>query len=229
MTTTALALPEPERLAHEARSWPDRARDLDVTDDETYEFASAMILGIKELRQQIEIYHAPLKEAAHRAHRKICDAERGLLAPLVEADGIVVPKITAFLQRKEQERRIQEAQAREAQRRIEDEQRAAEARSLQAAGESEAAAQLLASPPPPAPPVVIPPSGPKTGIGMRTTWKARVTDVRALCAAIGDGRVPVSAIEVKQGVLDAQARVLKSEMHWPGTEAYEETGIVRKG
>lgn len=227
--TTGLAIPEPERLAEEARSWPDRARDLAVTDDDSYEYASAMVLGIKDLRREIKAYHKPMKVAADQAKQKILDAENGQLAPLDEADEILEPKLKAFLQRREQERRIQEAQAREAQRRMEEEQRQAEARSLDAAGEKAAAAELLASPPPPAPPVVIPPSVPKTGISMRTSWKARVTDLRAFCAGIADGRVPTNVIEVKQGMLDAQARISKSELAWPGIEAYEDTGIVRKG
>src|SRR3990167_10810124 len=136
--TTALAIPEPEpeRLAQEARSWPDRARELDVTDDETYEFASAMTLGIKDLRKQIVAHHKPMKVAADQAKQKILDAEKGLLAPLDEADEILAPKLLAFMQRKEQQRRIQEAQAREAQRRRDEEDRAGEGRALEAGGGS---------------------------------------------------------------------------------------------
>src|SRR5689334_24504678 len=127
MTTALASIDEPERLKTEALSWPERARELDVADDESYEYASATILAIKELRQQIAAHYAPLKKATDDAHKKVCAAEREMLAPLVEADRLIAPKLSAYLARKEQERRIEEARLREEQRKRDEEARLAAA------------------------------------------------------------------------------------------------------
>jgi len=56
----------------------------------------------------------------------------------------------------------------------------------------------------------------------RDNWKARVTDIKKLCKAIGAGKVPVTYVQPDQSALDARAKSDRNTLNIPGVEAYND-------
>jgi len=152
-------------------------------------------------------------------------------------------RIRAEAQRKAEEemRRLREEQERlqrEEQRRLEAEARkAAEEERLKLAlefeqmGGKEEADAILAEPipepviemaplpPPMAAPMVAPTYERATGVSGRANWKAEVFDIKALCRAVTDGKVPSHYVEPNLVVLNKIASGDKQLMNVPGVRA----------
>ncbi len=129
----------------EALTWPERAKSIAIRDQESYDLAANMKMDLAALRKKIVEEFAPMKEAAHKAHKAITTKENEYLAPIEQAEKLLVGTLKAWtaeqerLRIAEQRRMEAEARAREEedrQRRIaeaaairaEDERRAAELR-----------------------------------------------------------------------------------------------------
>lgn len=93
----------------EALTWPQRAKALTVADAAGYAVAADMKLNLAALRKKIVEEFAPMKEAAHRAHKAITTKEAEYLKPITEAEGIVASAIKAFIAEQERLRRIEQA------------------------------------------------------------------------------------------------------------------------
>ena len=113
----------------------------------------------------------------------------------------------------------------EAQRKAEDEARkVAEEEALQraielaAAGEDEASDAVLAEPIVAAPVVVAAPVSRPTGSVGRKYYKCKVTNFKALVAAVAAGTVPIQALEANQSFLNNQADQFKEAFAFPGCE-----------
>lgn len=72
--------------------------------------------------------------------------------------------------------------------------------------------------------VVSPVRGDKASVSTVTTWKAEVVDIKKLCQAIADGRVPVDVVEFKPSALNKIARDTKVEGELDGLRIYEHIG-----
>lgn len=123
----------------EALTWPERVKGITITDQASYDLAAGIKLDLTALRKRIVEEFAPMKEAAHRAHKAITSKEAEYLAPITQAEGIIVSSLKRFMA--EQERIQQEAQRKLDQERREAEEadrqrRIEEARQLRAAEEA---------------------------------------------------------------------------------------------
>jgi hypothetical protein len=128
--------------------------------------------------------------------------------------------------------------------RLEEERKAEEARLLEAAqaaevaGDTEQAEQLtkaaitvteeaqqevaaIAAEPVYVPPVVLPKATPKLDGGpvYRETWSAEITDIKALCRAVGVGTASTEFIVGNMPALNKVAIAMKSTMNVPGVRA----------
>lgn len=86
--------------------------------------------------------------------------------------------------------------------------------------------------------VTIPKLTAPDGLQMRSTWRAKVVDFKALVKAVAAGKVPMAAIRPacaddedfdKGNYLDAQAKSLKGEMNIPGVVAKEIKNLASIG
>lgn len=222
MTATATALD----LETRALSWPDQARQLPVTTDEHYQLAGAKLLDIKALRKEIADTFDPIISKAHAAHKAACDEKRRHDAPLSDAESILKQGMLGY-QQAQQRKAAEERARREAeQRRAEEELRLAEATALEEAGEPEQAAAVLVAPSI-APPVVVAPPVPQVkGISTKTTFKGILENKAALVKAIAAGTVPLAAVDVNNAVLQGQARMLGTELAWPGVRVVAEQSLA---
>jgi hypothetical protein len=68
-----------------------------------------------------------------------------------------------------------------------------------------------------------------SGLSVRSNWQARVVDLKALCKAVGAGKVPIEYVQVNMTALNSRARADKSTMSIPGVVAFESSIVAGRG
>jgi hypothetical protein len=226
------------------------ARELVVRDQETANRATQLILAGKDMVRKIKDYFAPLKRAADEAKRKLLDAEKAELQKVEPYIEKLQASLTAWRLEQERKRREAEEAARRAEferkqleeellrkaeearrleeekKRIEGEEAARKAREEleRKALEEAAARESQIIPPPPIP------EKPKTdGLALRTYWKARVVNMRALLQAVLSGEVSDESIIPNMVFLNDLANKLKDKAKIPGVEFYSESILASMG
>lgn len=137
--------PEAE-LEQETLTLYEQATSLIVSDAATYAAAGELGKGLKDLEKKIVDYFAPMKKAAHEAHKAITKKESDELAPVKEAMDVVRKTMNTFIQEQERIRREAERKARaEEEERARKEKERLEAQVLKAleSGKDEKAESLL--------------------------------------------------------------------------------------
>jgi hypothetical protein len=221
-----------------------------ITTHEQYALAGSQLTGIKALLKKIGETFDPHIKRAFDAHKALVAEKRTHEAPLVTAETTLKRALIGFQQDQERQRQEQERKAREAaekeaeaaarakadelrrqQEEAERAGRAAEAArlaekaaSVEAAGAEKAAGLQDKAALIPTPTIAV--ETPKVaGISTRTTYRAEVTDVDALIAAVAAGKVPKQALIPNEKFLNEQARSYKSALNWPGVKVVEDQGI----
>lgn len=200
----------------------EQASSLVITDQTSYAAAGEVGKSLKSLQKEIEDYFAPMKKAAHDAHKAITKKETDELAPVKEAIDIVRKTMNVYIQ--EQDRIRQEAErkarmeaeeaARKERERLEKQALAAMEKGKDEKAESlmEQAANVYAEP------VAVEPVVDKTvrtesgNITQAKELQIVVTDVKAFLAELVKRNVAPTMIEVKAGPLKAwvKANALES-------------------
>lgn len=97
----------------EAMTWPERAQAITIVDQTSYDLAAGMKLDLTAFRKKIVEEFAPMKEAAHKAHKAITAKEAEHLGPIQRAEEFITAKLRAFTRQQEE---IRAAAQREADR-----------------------------------------------------------------------------------------------------------------
>lgn len=118
------------------------AQSLEVTNDIQYEGAAGFLKDIKANIKTVEATFADMKDAAHKAHRAVCDKENMFKKPLQEAESLIKSKMQVYYMEQERKRREEEARIREEQKRLAEEE-LKRAEELHAAGNLEQADAAL--------------------------------------------------------------------------------------
>jgi hypothetical protein len=157
------------------------------------------------------------KTAPHKKKAKDIEATYSLIIdPLEAIKKNCNDKILAF-RRQEEDRARREREEAEKERAAqlaaqrEEELAAAKTKGVDAPPPLE-----LPEPPPPAPSL---PQATHTAVGTAYTnkpWIAKVTDMQALCKAIGEGKAPLTFVEIRQSVINARAKEQKGPSPYPG-------------
>lgn len=190
--TPALPDPLPPEVAlvqSKSSSLATQALEIMVTDTDTQTLAADMLITVAAMATEIESTFKPMKEAAYKAHRVICQQETNLRAPLLSAELALKSQIAGYVTEQNRIASSAEEAARKEQRRIAEVQAQAasvdqaidQAIDLEARGNPEAAAAVLASPAPVAPayiaPAAVQPNIAATrGVTTRQDWDFRITD-----------------------------------------------------
>lgn len=184
-------------------------------------------------RQAITEYFAPLKTAAHKAHRLICEREKLALARLEEPERIVRDKLAQFAAAEQARRREAEARQRAELAAAQEAARAAAFDRAVERGDTAAAERLLDDSAPP--PLVVVPGEPVPevakldGIGFVERRTVVVEDFAALVAAVAAGTVPITVLSVNQSALNKLAVALGATFAAPGCRVVVETAVRRVG
>lgn len=175
----------------------------------------------KELKARREKITKPLNEALRSIRELFGKPE----SALDTAESILKGAISAYdaeqeRQRREQQRRLDEAAEKDRQRLLQQAQRAA------AKGNSDKAAQLEERASMTVAPIVQHEAPRVAGIARRENWRAEVVDLRALIVAVAEGRVPLAAVQANSSFLAGQARALRGELRYPGVRVMSDKTIA---
>ena len=205
-----------KQLEQRALSIPEDARNLTVIDDESFQRGGRILLVIKDLRFKINESFDPIITKAYAAHKEAVSQKKKIEAPLVEAEGIIKPRLASYHDEQERKRReVEEKLRQEAIRKAEEEQ-LADAVSADQSGMKELSDAILDGPAY-VPTVVAPKSTVVVpGVSFRDQWKAEVFDLKALLRAVLESKVPLNVIVPDMTVLNGLARNLKGQLNYPG-------------
>lgn len=134
--------PAEEALKQETSLLEIQAEGTLVTNDEEYQSAAEFGRAIKAKANEITAFFKPMKDAAHKAHKEVCEREKKMLEPLAKAEKLVKQAMGAYVTEQERKRNEAEETARRAAA-AEAERKLADAISLEEQGrEDEAAAAI---------------------------------------------------------------------------------------
>jgi hypothetical protein len=223
---TSIAASEIERVVSHL---VERARSIQVIDQVSYDMAVACLRDVIEREAVIIEHHKPIKEAAHKAHREACNAEKRLLDPVQEAKIILRRSIADWETEQERIRREEERKAAAAAAREEEEMRLAMALEAGELGASEETIDLIAMTELPLPRPVVPPTFRRAaGISTRVTYRAEVVDIKAVCRAVADGKLSPEYVLPNQPALNRRAAAEKESLQIPGVRIVRDTGITTR-
>lgn len=200
-------------LESQALSVPDQAKQIVITDQQSYGLAGEILVKVKGLRARIAEVFDPIIEKAHSAHKEAINQKKKVEAPLLIAEAHVKPLMAFWVNEQERKRREDEAKLRaEALAKAEAEQ-LARAEAAEKRGDHKAAEAIVSRPIQVAP-VVLPVETPKVaGVSFRQNWKARVVDLAL---------VPLEYLVPDMVALNGVARALKNQARVAGVEFYSE-------
>lgn len=217
--------PEVKALVKQASAMLANAESFQIRSAEDYRLAAETLKSVKGRQSELK----SLRETITKPMLVALEAARALFrqpeATLASAEQLLKGAMSAFDERQESERR-------EAQRRLDEaaerERRKLEQQAERAAakGDADKAAELQERAAMVVAPIAQQDRPAVAGVSRRETWRAEVTDLRALVRAIADGHVPLTAVEANQKFLNNQARALRSEMRYPGVRAVPERTIA---
>lgn len=225
MATEYVLAPEAE-LEIKALAWPDRARDLAITNQETLEQAGGALRGIKGLRAEIEAVFGPNIKRWLDGHRAAIADRKKVEQPLEEAEGIIKRSVSSYQQEQERIRREEERAQREAAELFARQARARELAELEATKPSVEEYVAVAERPLEVAPAYAPPTVQRVqGVSSREAWKAEVTDIWQLIGFVAQNRQYVNLLEANTTAVNAMARSLKSAMAIPGIRVFNEAVV----
>ena len=216
--TTSLAIPEASAFEKKALAALAQANAMTVTSEPEFQAAAVYVQGLKAYQKELDSTFDEAIAAAHASHKAIVAAKKKHYEPIAQAETVVKAKLITFQQemerkQREEQRRLEE----EARKRAEDEI-LAEAHAAERSGDKSAAEAILASPV--APLAVVAPKLTPTvsGASFRDSYGAEVVDLMALVKAVAVGKVPLGAIEANLTFINANARIHKATLNYPGVK-----------
>jgi len=205
-------------LESEVKSLAVQASNFKIANNDQYLTAGELREAIKVLRKKIDESYDPIISKAFAAHKEAVKQKKAQDDPLDRGERDLKQAMIAWTQAQEQQRRLEQARLELAAKRQAEADALELALTLEAAGATEAAAEVLDEPIQPAA-VVLPKSTPKlTGFSYRRIYDAKVIDRKAFLAAIIAGQIPDEAWQPNEQFLRQQAGSLKEALKWPGVE-----------
>lgn len=135
-------LPEEKQLQIEGPQIVQDAEAFKVTDDLTLEQAVTKGNEVKKKFDLAVAFFKPMKDAAHAAHKAICDREKMIIAPYEAAKKLYIGKAATYQQKKQDEFDTKEREAKE---KAAQQERDKKAELDKEAKEKEAQAKILAA------------------------------------------------------------------------------------
>lgn len=207
---------EAKEITERALTVPDQARAAVIQSNDDYVKAGAILVVIKDLRKQIDSFFDPIIKKQYEAHKEAVAQKKRADAPLVEAEGIIKPRLAAWNAEQERLRKEEEERLQEIARKEEEERRLKEAILAEQFGDKEEAEAIINTPIQ-APPVVAPKTVPKVaGVSFTKQWKFRIKDPL---------KVPREYLAVDEVKIGQVVRALKDQTNIPGVEVFSIDGV----
>jgi len=201
-----------------------RAIGFHIANQDTFQGASDFLQNIVGLRAEINANFDPSIKSAYQTHRSICAAKREHTTRLDQAEAVIRPKISHYLQEQKREQiRLQRIADEEAKKRAE-EDKLEEAEHLDNMGDYAGAGAVLEAPVV-ALPVAVPPTVQKVeGIHLRETWHYLVESPLDLVKAIAKGKVSIQAIQLNASWMNTHAQ--RNKVSLPGVKVWRDDSVV---
>lgn len=214
---------------------------LTIRTAEDYEAAAKWLVGARTWTAGVWNHFRESLDAMHRAWKLSREAVAAIADPVESRAEAVDLEMKAFRRRAEDARLAEERRQAEARRQAEREERELAAMMAEEAGD-DVQAEAIRTAPPTTAAVHVPVSSyvpAVAGVASRKEWKARITDLRTLAAAVGRGDVGTDCLiginkhkklgHLRSKGLDGLAKSfgsLLTSKGW-GVEAYEaDTTVV---
>ena len=202
-----------QRTAGEIATITTQATGIHIRNAQDYTEAAELAKAIKQKAKSVKDFYAPVKDAAHAAHKIACAQEKKLLDPLNAAEKAIKNEMGRYTMEQERARRAAEEAARNAREEITN-HLIAHAIAMDEAGDTAAAqtaldeAQIMSE----TPAVIGKPVEAVKGIIQKNDYEVIVTDETA---------VPVSVMGVIIRSIDFTAikklaRATSGQIHIPG-------------
>jgi tetratricopeptide (TPR) repeat protein len=206
-------------ITERALTVPEQAKAIMIKSNEDYVRAGEILLVIKDLRKEIDSFFDPICKKAFEAHKEAVAQKKRADAPLVEAEGIIKPRIGAYLAEQEKIRQAEETRLREVARKEEEDRRLLDAIAAEQAGEKEEAAAILDEKPQVAP-IIVPKSVPKvSGVSTQELWDFEITN---------ESLIPRQYLTPDIKAIGKVVDGLKSKTNIPGVRVFSTT-IIKAG
>ena len=195
------------------------ARELTISTHEDYDKGTDYLKEVKTRIKAVKEYWKGPKEAANAAHKELVAKETQMLKPLQEAESIIKKAMLAYTTEVERKRREAEEAARKA-REEEVKRLEAIAAKAEAQGDTDTA-EIMRDMAEEVPIGEIAAAAAPTakGVSVRTTWKARVIDPKAVPAYF-EG---MELREINMTALNNIAKWRNGEAQIPGVEFYKDS------
>jgi len=210
------ALIDTKQLEIEVSNISQQAMAMTVTDIVSYQEAGRVLLAFKEMDKNIKTYFKPLKDAADKAHKAICDREKEELAKLSPGLNYLNKAMTAYNIEAGRKRREEEERLRQIAVKAEEEERLQAAIQAEKEGEPEVAEAILSESVYVPPPIVETQAPKIAGLTMRDNWKFLIIDEKLI------PREYLMPDEIKIGKV---VRALKEKTAIAGIKAYSDKNI----
>jgi hypothetical protein len=213
-----------ETIKQEALTVIERAKIVRITDQETYDGACSILLNeIKPFRKRWAEYWDEIKKPAYAAYKAIQAKFSEGDEPLERAERQVKMEIAKWDAEQERIRQELQRKAEEEARKAEEEERLRVATLAEESGASPEQVNAIVDAPVTAVATPVASTYAKAaGVSTRENWKAKVTDLKKLCAAVGKGQVPLSYVIPNEAALNARAKADKATLNIPGVVAYND-------
>lgn len=204
-----------------------------LANQDNYEYAGALSTQFSARIKAIEAERVEMKKPALELGRKIDALFNRPLEALKTGKAAVDKLLTGYRQEQARKAAIEQERVNAAIRKEEDRLRKlAEAKAVraEARGDVDRAEEIRRFDMPSIPVPIVQVEPPKlAGVAFRTDWKAEVTNIDALVAAVASGTVPVEALLPNTTYIGQTARALKSSLKWPGVRVWSVETPVNSG
>lgn len=192
-----------------------------------YAEAGTALQRIKEVEDKIgEFFDSDIAKA-NELHKSLTGKKKAMLDPLIRAKGEIKNARIAFSTEQDRLRQVEQDKLDKAARDEEAKKKAALDKKIEKAEAKGDTASVDALQQQKEQVVVLAPqAAPRVeqvaGIAQSRTWKASVTDFKALVEAVAQGKAPLGLLEVNQAALNSLARATKGMETTPGVKYFEE-------
>ena len=207
---------ETKKIEQEIANVQTATTSIIITSNDVYMQAGDMLSTIKKVKKTIEEYFKPLKDAAHKSWKQICNRENEEIEKLTPSINHLNKQMTTWNIEQEKIRKSEENRLRQEAMIAEEERRLADALQAEKEGNKEEAIAILEEEQYVPPPIVEKLVPKQAGLTMTTTWKWRLVDIN---------KVPRQYLQVNESAINQVVRKLKDKSGISGIEVYPESGM----
>lgn len=211
-------------IKQQALTIVEQATVVKIVDQPSYDEACSLLLEkIKPFRKRWNDYWEEVKKPAYATYKAIQKKFTDGDEPLDRAERAIKAEIAKWDAAQEKIRQEKQREAELKARKDEEEERLRIATLAEESGATEEEVNAIVDAPVT---VVAPPVEPTyqkaSGVSTRENWKARVVDVKKLCAAVAKGTVPVTYVLPNESVLNARAKADRQTLNIPGVVPFND-------